>query len=81
MKSDGTPFKVFTPYWRNAEKYYVEKIPQRKKKLGKCLRKKFYFKNCIDSKEILPKKNWFKNFEKIWSPSEESALKELRNFI
>jgi deoxyribodipyrimidine photo-lyase len=81
MKSDGTPFKVFTPYWRNAEKYYVEKIPPKEKKIRKCLRKKFYFKNCIDSKEILPKKNWFKNFEKIWSPCEESALKELNNFI
>jgi len=59
-KSDGTPFKVFTPFWRNAEKYYIEKIP---------------------SKENLPKNNWFQNFENIWSPSEESALKELRNFI
>ena len=26
-------------------------------------------------------KNWFKNFEKIWSPDEKSALKELQNFI
>ena len=24
-KKDGTPFKVFTPYWRNAEKLYLEK--------------------------------------------------------
>ena len=22
-KGDGTPFKVFTPYWRNAEKFYL----------------------------------------------------------
>ena len=29
----------------------------------------------------MPKNNWFKNFEKIWSPSEENALKELQNFI
>ena len=32
-------------------------------------------------KKILPKKNWFKNFEKIWIPSEESALKQLQDFI
>ena len=80
-KSDGTPFKVFTPFWRNAEKYYIEKIPPKEKTIKKCLRKKNYFQNPIKSKEILPKKNWFKNFEKIWSPSEESALKELKNFI
>jgi len=80
-KSDDTPFKVFTPFWRNAEKYYIEKIPSKERKIKKCKKKIHYFKNCIESKKILPKKNWFKNFEKIWSPDEESALKELQNFI
>ena len=80
-KNDGTPFKVFTPFWRNAEKHYIEKIPSKKNKLKKCLKKYSFFSNCIDQNEILPKKTWFKNFEKLWSPSEENALKELRNFI
>ena len=30
-KNDGTPFKVFTPFWRTAEKYYIDKIPSKKK--------------------------------------------------
>ena len=80
-KSDGTPFKVFTPFWRNAEKHYIEKIPSKEKIIKKCLRKKNYFQNCINADEILPKKKWFKNFEKIWLPDEESALKELKIFI
>jgi deoxyribodipyrimidine photo-lyase len=80
-KNDGTPFKVFTPYWRNAEKHYIEKIPPKEKIIKKCLRKKNYFQDCINPEQILPKNNWFKNFEKIWSPNEESALKELQNFI
>jgi len=80
-KNDGTPFKVFTPFWRNAEKFYIEKIPSKEKLIKKCLRKKNYFEDYINPEEILPKKDWFKNFEKIWSPSEESALKELKNFI
>ena len=80
-KNDGTPFKVFTPFWKNAEKYYIEKIPPKKKEVKKCKKKINYFKNCIESNKILPKKNWYKNFEKIWSPDEESALKELQNFI
>ena len=29
----------------------------------------------------MPKKDWFKNFEKIWFPDEQYALKELQNFI
>jgi deoxyribodipyrimidine photo-lyase len=80
-KIDGTPFKVFTPFWRNAEKYYIEKIPPKEKIIKKCLIKKNYFNNGINSKDILSKENWFKKFENIWSPKEESALKELRIFI
>jgi deoxyribodipyrimidine photo-lyase len=80
-KSDGTPFKVFTPFWRTAEKYYMEKIPTNEKMIKKCLKKKLFFYNLINPTEILPNKSWFKNFDKLWSPTEESALKELRNFI
>jgi len=80
-KSDGTPFKVFTPFWRVAEKYYIEKIPPKEKKIKKCLRKKNYFENCLNYQKILPNKNWFKKFEKTWSPDEENALNILNDFI
>ena len=80
-KSDGTPFKVFTPFWRSAEKCYMEKIPSKEKNIKKCKKKIKYFQNCIEPEKILPKKNWFKNFEKIWSPEEQSALNEFNNFI
>ena len=42
-KNDGTPFKVFTPFWRQAEKHYIEKIPTKKKIIKKCLKKKKIF--------------------------------------
>ena len=80
-KGDGTPFKVFTPFWRTAEKYYIEKIPPKEREIKKCKIKINYFKKCIEPEKLLPKKNWYKNFEKIWSPKEQSALKELRDFI
>ena len=80
-KADGTPFRVFTPFWRYAEKYYFEKIPQKFQAVQKCKNKISFFKNSIDEKKILPKKNWFKKFEKIWIPSEESASKQLQDFI
>ena len=80
-KADGTPFRVFTPFWRYAEKYYFEKIPQKLKAVQKCKNKISFFKNSIDEKKILPNKNWSKKFEKIWIPSEESASKQLQDFI
>ena len=46
----------------------------------KCKKKIDYFNNCLEPEKILPKKKWFKNFEKIWIPDEKSALKELQNF-
>ena len=80
-KNDGSPFKVFTPFWKSAEKNFLDKIPPKQKKIKKTKSKITYFKSCIEPEKILPQKKWFKNFEKIWLPGEESALKELQNFI
>ena len=55
-KGDGTPFKVFTPFWRTAEKFYIEKIPSREKMIKKCKKKITYFKNCVEPEQIFPKK-------------------------
>merc|ERR1711966_8766 len=54
-KNDGTPFKVFTPFWRHAENHYIEKIPPKEKIVNKCLKKKNYFQGCLDPAQILPK--------------------------
>ena len=63
-KNDGTPFKVFTPFWRQAEKFYQEKVPSKERKISKCLKKVSFFQNTIDEQEIFPKKKWFRKFEK-----------------
>ena len=42
-KGDGTPFKVFTPYWRNAEKFYLDKNSTKRKKISKCKKIKSFF--------------------------------------
>ena len=80
-KGDGSPFKVFTPFWKNAEKVFLDKIPPSEKKILKCSKKTSFFKNTISENKIYPKKKWFEKFEKYWSPGEENALKELRKFI
>ena len=80
-KEDGTPFKVFTPFWRRAEKYYLEKIPSSDKKIIKCKKKISFFKNSLNYNDILPNKSWVNKFEENWHPSEENALKELKKFI
>ena len=70
-KDDGTPFKVFTPFWKKTEQRYIEKVPSKISKIKKLSKKFIYFKESTSPDEILPKKNWFKKFEKYWKPSEQ----------
>ena len=80
-KDDGTPFKVFTPFWKNAEQKYLNKVPSKNYKIKK-IKKIFNILNkSINLKEILPQKNWYKKFEKYWSPSEIEAKRYLKNLI
>ena len=81
LKDDGTPFKVFTPFWKNAEKRYLEQFPSKISKIKKLNKKIILMKNLINPKEILPKKDWYKKFEKYWSPSEDEAKKFLQRLI
>ena len=80
-KDDGTPFKVFTPFWKNAEKKYLEQVPSKVSKIKKLDKKSILMKKSIDPKEILPKKNWYKKFENYWEPSEDEAKKFLLKLI
>ena len=80
-KDDGTPFKVFTPFWKKAEQRYLEKVPSKISKIKKLSKKFIYFKESTSPDEILPKKNWFKKFEKYWKPSEIEAKKYLQELI
>ena len=80
-KNDGTPFKVFTPFWKNAEQKYLEKVPSKISKIKKLKKKIILMNKSINIKEILPKKNWYKKFENYWEPSEIEAKKYLQELI
>ena len=38
-KNDNTPFKVFTPFWKTAEKFYLDKGFQKTEKIKKKIKK------------------------------------------
>ena len=42
-KNDGTPFKVFTPFWRNAEQVFLDTVPQKASEIKKLKSKKTIF--------------------------------------
>ncbi len=80
-KDDGTPYKVFTPFWKKTEQFYISKLPSKFIKVKSKAKKINIFKKSISIKEILPKKNWHKKFEKYWNPSEKEANKYLQELI
>ena len=80
-KNDGTPFKVFTPFWRTAEQIYLNQPPSKNYTVKKKTKAINYFKNSIDLKNILPNKKWYEKFDKYWKVSENDSQKILKDLL
>ena len=80
-KNDNTPFKVFTPFWKTAEKFYLDKGFQKAENIRPKNKKIKFLDHSFKLENILPKKNWFNKFKNIWNPSEDEAIKIIKKFI
>ena len=80
-KIDNTPYKVFTPFWKKAEKFYLDKGFSKKQKIKIKEKKINFLGQSINLESMLPTKKWYLNFEKFWNPSEETALENTKYFI
>ena len=50
-KDDGTPYKVFTPFWKKTEQLYISKIPSKNLKVKSKEKKiSIFLKNQYPSK-------------------------------
>ena len=80
-KNDGTPFKVFTPFWRTAEQIYLNQPPSKNYTVKKKTKDINFFKNSLDLKNILPNKKWYEKFDKYWKVSENDSQKILKDLL
>ncbi len=80
-KDDGSPYKVYSPFWRVGEQVYLDSVPNKSLNVKKVKSKIKLFKNNNVPDQILPKKNWYKKFEKYWDPSEKQSEKYLNDFV
>jgi len=80
-KNDNTPFKVFTPFWKTAEKFYLDKGFQKSEKVKPKKKKIKFLNHATNLENILPKKKWPQKFENFWDPSEDEAIKQIKKFI
>jgi deoxyribodipyrimidine photo-lyase len=80
LKQDGTPYKVFTPYYR---KGCLGAKPPREPVSNPT---KIFLDNCNNSTDLndlklLPKKSWGDKFKKHWNVGEEAAHQRLDAFL
>jgi deoxyribodipyrimidine photo-lyase len=80
-KNDNTPFKVFTPFWKTAEKFYFDKGFQRNEKIKSKNKKIKFLDQSFKLETILPKKKWHNKLENLWKPSEDESIKKIKKFI
>lgn len=81
LKSDNTPYKVFTPYYRKG--CLMSEAP-RKPLSAPNLNTLFGDKENIlqlDDLNLLPRIKWYKEMEKLWEPGEKGAHKKLESFL
>ena len=80
LKRDGTPYKVFTPFYRNACASAIQpRTPVKKPKLK--LEDSPHNSLDISALNLLPKIPWDAQFKTHWQPGEAGARKRTKVFI
>ncbi|MDB4222674.1 DNA photolyase family protein [Granulosicoccus sp.] len=88
LKADGTPYKVFTAYWRKAAAQIDNDLssikplsaPRQIKAIGK-LGKKSTVRSSIDQLCLLPTRNWHEGMMQTWVVGEKAAQSQTRKFL
>ena len=80
-KKDGTPYKVFTPYYRkgclNSDK---PRMPLPVPNLSNLISIENHDLK-IEDLELMPEHNWYNKMISLWSPGEEGAKSKIEEFI
>ena len=73
----GSPFRVFTPFWRACLKADPPQTPLPRPSMAV-----FGAEADIDELQLLPRQpNWAAGFDPAWTPGEDGALARLKHFL
>ena len=80
-KDDGTPYRVFTPYYRKG----CLKIRDPEEPLERPERISYAGhtadKGSLDDLKLMPKIKWYEDMDALWSPGEDGAHTRLKAFL
>lgn len=79
LKADGTPYKVFTPYYRRG--CLSKPVPTEPTKKIKIEFAPFKNYGCLEDLMLMPSIAWYKAMEKTWIPGEAGAKKTFEKFL
>jgi len=80
-KKDGSPYLVYTPFWKNFLAKYAVTNPTKKKNLPPLPKEVIGTGFCVEDLNLLSDSLWHEAFHKCWKPGEEEALKKVRRFF
>ena len=81
LKDDGTPYRVFTPYYKRSVKDYPVREPVNSRLEPKKLLSCSQPESKIDTLKLLPKHPWHLSIADNWQPGEKGAAKRLKSFL
>ena len=80
LKSDKTPYKVFTPYYRKGcLNHSSPRMPINKPNLENIIKDEK--NNNLEDLCLLDKFKWYSKFENLWTPGEDSAYLKFNKFL
>ena len=80
LNKQGTPFKVFTPFWNHCLSLEEPAAPVKSPaKLSAPFR--WPRSAALASLGLMPRAKWIRKLEPFWRPGSQSTLKELRKFL
>ncbi|MFT7675964.1 MAG: deoxyribodipyrimidine photo-lyase, partial [Gammaproteobacteria bacterium] len=82
LKKDETPYKVFTPYYRNGcLNRLPPRIPLAKPRKIDILEGVTFSDDALNALKLIPEICWYKEIEAQWQPGEIGAANRLQRFI
>ena len=80
-KKDGTPYRVFTPFWKALHNTGPSRSPvARPEQLPAIPETSLYAETSIESLGLLPRTPWDRAFHGHWQPGEDGAWNALHEF-
>jgi deoxyribodipyrimidine photo-lyase len=80
LKGDGSPYKVFTPFWKQVQKHWrvLQPFPEPRQLV---LPRRCPATLTTDELDLLPRLDWADGFRDDWQPGEPGGRKRLQRFV